>query len=374
MSWNESGNGRRPGSGGQGPNDLDKIARDWQRKISAMFGGGRGGSRGSGGSAGGLVVLIVAALAVWAWTGLYRVDQAERALVLRFGDFVKVETAGLHWHLPLPIETHEIVNISEVSTFDKKSTMLTADEAFVVLNVAVQYRRTDPVAYRFNLRDPDETLREVSESAIREVVGKTRLDDILLENQSVIALNIETLAQETLDAYESGIELVSVNLQSVEFPPAIQNAVQDAVKAREDQRTLVLEAQTYSNKIIPIARGQAQRALQDAEAYRAQVIADAEGEASRFTALLTEYQKAPRVTRERLYIEAIEEVYGDSTKVLLDAGGSNLSVLPLDQLLQQQNAAAVQALRRQQADEAAGTRAGNRAAEAAVDPRARRTR
>ncbi|MEL7539042.1 MAG: FtsH protease activity modulator HflK [Pseudomonadota bacterium] len=373
MSWNESGNGRRPT--GQGPNDLDKIARDWQRKLSSALGGGRGGSRpGGGASAGGGLVLLVVALLVWAWTGLYRVDEAERAIVLRFGGYVKTEDPGLHWHLPFPIESHEIIDVSQVEVFSKSSMMLTADEAFVVLNVAVQYRRVDPVRYLFRLRSPEETLQEVSESAIREVVGKTRIDDILRENQAVIAQNIETLAQETLDAYESGIEVVSVNLQSVEFPGDIQDAVQDAVKAREDQRTTILEAQTYTNGIIPVARGQAQRTIQEAEAYRDRVIADAEGDASRFNALLVEYQKAPGVTRDRLYIEAVEEVYANSSKVLLDAGGSNMSILPLDKLLEQRNAAAAAALRQAVAAEAANLSQYNAASEQTQNPRARRTR
>ncbi|MEM8984518.1 MAG: FtsH protease activity modulator HflK [Pseudomonadota bacterium] len=374
MSWNESGNGRRPT--GQGPNDLDKIARDWQRKLGSMFGGDRGSSRGGGGSTGGTILLIVVALTVWAWTGLYRVDEAERAIVLRFGEYLKTETPGLHWHLPVPIESHEIVNVGEVSTFAKSSMMLTADEAFVVLNVAIQYRRIDPVQYLFKLRNPEDSLEQVSESAIREVVGKTRLDDILRENQAIIALNIEDLAQETLNTYESGIEVVSVNLQSVEFPRQIQEAVQDAVKAREDQRTSILAAETYSNQILPIARGAAQRTIQEAEAYQAQVVADAEGEAARFDALLVEYQKAPRVTRERLYIEAVEEVYRNSSKVLLDAGGSNnMSILPIDKLIEQRNAAAAATLRQNAAGDStnlSGLR--NSAADNAPDRRARRIR
>ena len=374
MSWNESGNGRRPGN--EGPNDLDQIARDWQRKLSAMFGGGRRGSRDSGGGSLGTLLLLGAILVVWGFTGLYRVDQAERAIVLQFGDYLKSENPGLHWHWPYPIETHEIVNVSEVSNFTTRSMMLTADEAFVVLNVAMQYRRSDPVFFLFNIRDPEETIKEVSESAIREVVGKTRLDDILRENQAVIALNIKTLAQETLDGYASGVEVVSVNLQSVEFPKEIQDAVQDAVKAREDQRTTILEAQTYSNARIPVARGAAQRAIQEAEAYREQVIADAQGEAARFTALLAEYQKAPRVTRDRLYIEAVEEVYKNSSKVLLDAGNANnLSVLPLDRLIEQQRAAAAAAALRQgrAADEGFGSARSTPPA-TNDNPRARRTR
>ncbi len=346
MSWNESGNGRRPGQGqGGGPSDLDKIAKDWQRKISKALGGkggsGKGTSGGRASGAGGTGALLVLGLVVWAFTGFYRVDQAERALVLRFGEYLKTEMPGLHWRIPYPIDTVEKVNVAEVSTYENRSRMLTADEAFVVVNMAVQYRRTNPEDYRFQILAPESTLQQVSESAIREIVGRRNLDDILLANQAIIAQNIRTLIQQTLDFYKSGVEIVSVNLQEVEFPEEVSAAVQDAVKAREDQRTLILEAQTYSNDIIPRARGQANRQIQEAEAYRDRVVADAEGNASRFSALLLEYEKAPRVTRDRLYIEAVESVFARSSKVILDdANGSNLTMLPLEKLLQQRQAGA----------------------------------
>ncbi len=351
MSWNESGNGQRgPGRGdGQRPPDLDKIVRDWQRKLSAAFGGGRGG-RGGGSRAaaggpgtGGSLALLVVAVVAWGLTGFYRVDQAERGLVLRFGDHVRTALPGLRWHLPFPIETVEKVNVSQVNTFEKKNQMLTADEAFVVVGMAVQYRRTDPVDYLFNVREQEQTVEQVSESAIREVVGKSTLDYILQENQQDIADRTQALVQETLESYESGIEVVSVNLQQVEFPDQVRDAVQDAVKAREDQRTFILQAQVYQNDIVPRARGQARRQIEDAEAYRERVTANAEGDAARFAALLSEYQKAPRVTRDRLYIETLEQVMQSSSKVLIDTEGSgNLTVLPLEQLMKQRelNAAA----------------------------------
>ncbi|MEO0997197.1 MAG: FtsH protease activity modulator HflK [Pseudomonadota bacterium] len=352
MSWNESGNGQRgPRRGdGQRPADLDKIVRDWQRKLSAAFGGGRGGrgggSRAAGGGpgTGGSVALLVVAVVAWGLTGFYRVDQAERGLVLRFGDHVRTALPGLRWHLPFPIETVEKVNVSQVNTFEKKNQMLTADEAFVVVGMAVQYRRTDPVDYLFNVREQEQTVEQVSESAIREVVGKSTLDYILQENQQDIADRTQALIQETLESYESGIEVVSVNLQQVEFPDEVRDAVQDAVKAREDQRTFILQAQVYQNDIVPRARGQAQRQIEDAEAYRERITANAQGDAARFGALLSEYQKAPRVTRDRLYIETLEQVMQTSNKVLIDTDGSgNLTVLPLEQLMKQRelNAAAV---------------------------------
>lgn len=345
MSWNESGNGHnRPGQGGnQGPNDLDKIVQEWQKKLSAMFGGSGGGRRGASPGAGGIggFALLLMALFAWGVTGWYRVDQAEQAIVLRFGEYVATTDPGLRWHFPYPIETIEKVNVAEVNTFEKKNQMLTADEAFVVVGIAVQYRRVDPMKHQFNVRDPDETLRQVSESAIREIVGKSRLDNILVENQAVIALDTRTLIQDTLNLYEAGIEITSVNLQEVEFPGEVNAAVQDAIKAREDQQTSILEAETYANDIVPRARGIAARNIQNAEAYRERVITRAEGDASRFEALLTEYKLAPRVTRDRLYIEAMEDVLTDSNKVFLDIGsGSNLTVLPLDQLLRQRDIAA----------------------------------
>lgn len=384
MSWNESGNGRPPGRGnGTGPNDLDKIAKDWQRKISRALGGRNGGGGGSSkrpansNSAAGSSAIIIIALVIWAFTGFYRVDEAERALVLRFGEYLTTEDPGLHWRVPFPVDSVELVNVAEVSTYDRRSQMLTADEAFVVVNMAVQYRRTEPVEYLFNIRSPEQTLQEVSESAIREIVGGRSLDDILLANQALIAQNIEELIQETLDSYKSGIEIVSVNLQEVEFPQEVSAAVQDAVKAREDQRTLILEAQTYSNDIIPRARGQAKRQLQDSEAYRERVIADAEGNASRFNALLLEYEKAPRVTRDRLYIEAVENVFRRSSKVILDDNaGNNLTMLPLEKLLQQRQAGAAAGFIAGQENTARPIRPQNESGGTTSqdDPRARRTR
>ena len=379
MSWNESGNGHnRPGQGGnQGPNDLDKIVQEWQKKLSAMFGGGGGGGgrrgapAGSGGI-GGFAVLLMALFA-WGFTGWYRVDQAEQAIVLRFGEYIETTNPGLRWHFPYPIETVEKVNVAEVNTFEKKNQMLTADEAFVVVGIAVQYRRVDPMKHQFNVRDPDETLRQVSESAIREVVGKSKLDNILVENQAIIALDTRTLIQETLNLYEAGIEIVSVNLQEVEFPGEVSDAVQDAIKAREDQQTLILSAETYANDIVPRARGVAARNIQNAEAYRERVITRAEGDASRFEALLTEYKLAPRVTRDRLYIEAMEEVLTDSNKVFLDIGsGSNLTVLPLAELLKQRDIAAGTAALTTLREQAQKPK--YEAADSADDARARRKR
>jgi len=349
MAWNESGDGNDPkGSKGpndpwggrdQGPADLDKIIRDWQRRLRSAFGGkGGGGGGGPGGGNTGIAIIVVLALVAWGLTGLYRVDEAERGLVLRFGDYQATTMPGLHWHIPYPVESVEKVNVGAVSRFEQTSQMLTGDENFVLVDLAVQYRRIDPIAFRFNVRNADETLDEVSESAIREVVGKSTLDEILLENQAEIADRTQELIQRTLDLYEAGISVISVNLQKVQFPNQVRDAVQDAVKAREDKERLRLEAEAYRNDIIPRARGQAARMREDALAYRDRLIANAEGEAARFELLLAEYQAAPEVTRERLYIESIEDVLQRSSKILLDAEGSgNLLYLPIDKLMQRQS-------------------------------------
>ncbi|HKL63168.1 MAG TPA: FtsH protease activity modulator HflK [Woeseiaceae bacterium] len=343
MAWNESGDGNDPkgprdpwGGRDQGPADLDKIMRDWQRRLRSAF-GGKGGGGGPAGGNTGIAIIVVLALVAWGLTGLYRVDEAERGLVLRFGDYQTTTMPGLHWHIPYPVETVEKVNVGAVSRFEQTSQMLTGDENFVLVDLAVQYRRIDPIAFRFNVRNADETLDEVSESAIREIVGKSTLDEILLENQAEIADRTQELIQRTLDMYEAGISVISVNLQKVQFPNRVRDAVQDAVKAREDKERLRLEAEAYTNDIIPRARGQAARMREDALAYRDRLIANAEGEAARFELLLAEYQAAPEVTRERLYIESIEDVLQRSSKILLDAEGSgNLLYLPIDKLMQRQ--------------------------------------
>jgi len=345
MAWNDSGNGKNPWDrgGNEGPPDLDKIVRDWQRRFNSMFGGKGGGGRsdtGSGGDSGpsGTAVVVIAVIVIIGWlaTGLYRVNADERGVVLRFGAYVTATPPGLRWHLPWPIEAVEKVAVTSVHTIRQQTRMLTADENIVVVDLVVQYQNADPQAYLFNIRDPEGTLSDISESVIREVVGKNPIDFVLLEGRAQIAVATQEQIQETLDEYGVGINVTKVNLQDTNFPSQVEAAVQDAIKAREDKERLSFEAQSYSNDILPKARGEAARRTQDAEAYKARVIADAEGEASRFEQLLAEYEKAPSVTRERLYIEAIEEVYGNSSKVLLDAAGSgNLLYLPIDKLIEQ---------------------------------------
>lgn len=338
MAWNEKNSGNPWNSGGQqGPPDLDKVVRDLQRKLGGIFGGRRSGSEGGpGGASIGVIIAIVVIL--WSLSGVYKVDDAERGVVLQFGKYQATTLPGLHWHIPFPIQSVERVNVAAVENYKHSTRMLTSDENIVVVDTVVQFRRADPTAYLFNVRDPEETLSEVSESAIREIVGTATLDFVLTEGRADIAQRTKDLIQTTLNAYGAGLEVTSVNLQDANFPTQVQASVQDAIKAREDQERLALEAQSYARDIVPRARGNAARQLQDAEAYQSRVVNDALGEAARFESVLTEYQKAPEVTRQRLYLEAVEGVYGSTNKILLDAEGSgNLLYLPMDQLMRRQN-------------------------------------
>jgi len=339
MAWNDPGRNRSPWGNrpDRGAADLDEALRNLQRRLSGIFGGGAGGGDAGGGGGAmkgfgaGTIVLVL--LAVWAATGLYKVDAAERAVVTRFGKYTATTEPGLRWHIPWPVETRQIINVESVEGFSDQTRMLTSDENLVDINIAVQYRRAEAKAYAFNVRDPEGTLGAVSESAIREVVGRSRLESVLEEGRQEIAARTKELIQRTLDSYGTGIEVTSVNLQGVAVPDQVANAQRDAIKAREDKERLSLEAQAYSNDILPKARGSAARQLEDAQAYRARSIADAEGEAERFTKLLAAYQRAPAVTRQRLYYETIEEVLGNTNKVLVDTKGTgNMIYLPLDKL------------------------------------------
>jgi membrane protease subunit HflK len=335
MAWNDSGNGKDPWKRDDGePNDLDQIVRNWQERFGKIFSGGGGGRSAAG--AGGGYFLIVLLVIAWGVTGFYRVDEAERGVVQRFGAYTVTTLPGLHWHIPYPIETVDLVNANAVSNFAYSTEMLTADEQYVFIDMVVQYRRTDPVKYSFEVVEPESTLQDVTESALREVVGTTTLQVLVTTRRDEIASRTRDVLQTTLDSYGAGLTVTSISLETVNYPEAVQAAVDDAQKARNDSERYSLEADAYARDIIPKARGNAARVLEDARAYRDRVIADAEGEAGRFEALLVEYQKAPGVTRERLYIDAIEEVYGRSNKVFLDASGSgNLLYLPIDKMINQ---------------------------------------
>ncbi len=331
IAMNEPGNGEDPWQrGGDEPSDLDQIVRDWQKRFGSIFGGGGGGSGGSGSYA-----LVVMLLIAWGLSGFYRVDESELGVVQRFGAYMEPPTQpGLRWHLPFPIEFVDVVNVQEINDYNFSTEMLTADEQYVLIEIVVQYRRSDPVAYSFNVEDPELTLNNITESALRGVVGTNSLESLIGEQREQIPNETMKELQQTLTGYDAGLTVTSINLNVVDYPKSVKDAVDDTQKARNDRDRYGLEALTYANDIIPRARGAAQRVLQDAEAYRQRIIADAEGESARFEALLTEYHKAPRVTRDRLYIDAIEDVYARSNKVILDSQSSgNLLYLPIDQLI-----------------------------------------
>ena len=343
-----------PGGGNQGPPDLDELWRNFNRRLAELFGRRRHGGdepprppsgRAIGGGAGLLVALVVA---IWLASGFYIVDAASRAIVLSFGRFSQETGPGLHWRLPWPIQSHELVNVSSVRTLEvgyrnnvrtkvlKESLMLTDDENIVDLQFAVQYLVKDAQAYVFNVRRPDESAMQIAETAMREVIGKHRMDAILYETQVDIATRAHELMQQIHDRYNTGIQISAVTIQNAQPPEQVQAAFDDAVKANQDRERQKNEGQAYANDVVPRARGAASRLAQEAQGYRQRVIASAEGDASRFRQVLAEYAKAPAVTRERLYIDTMREVLSSTNKVIMDyRGPGNLLMLPLDRLLQQ---------------------------------------
>jgi membrane protease subunit HflK len=368
MAWNKPGNGnsgnRDPwGSGGsgrgpqQGPPDLDEIVRNIQNRLSGLFGGGKGGGGGGKtrmGKAGGIGIGVIIAIVIGLWllSGFYVVKQAERGVVLRFGKLQDVTEAGLHWRLPFPIDSVEKVDVQKVfqmevgyrsndrtgrvSRVPKEALMLTEDENIVDIEFAVQYRIANAADYLFNVKNPEITIGQATESAIREIVGKSTLDFVITEGRSDVANKTQAVLQKILDRYKTGIFITTAKMQKAQPPEQVKAAFDDAVKAREDEQRFKNEAQAYSNDILPRARGKAARLVQEGEGYKASVIARAEGDARRFTQIATEFAKAPEVTRERLYLETMEDVLSNSTKVFIDQkGGNNILYLPLDKLIAQ---------------------------------------
>jgi membrane protease subunit HflK len=340
MSYNDPKN-NDPWKGGDELPDLDDAMRDLKKKLSGMFGGKRGSSGGSGSNnlfSKIFSFVFVAFIFLWFASGFYTVNDAERGIVLRFGEFHSMSQPGLRWRIPYPVDRVELINTNVTERYIYQSTMLTRDENIVRIDLAVQYRRTDPESYLFNMVTPENTLQDVTGSAIREVIGKNDLEYILTEGRSEIAAQTRMIIQATLDEYGTGIFVFEVNLQEANFPTDVEGAVQDAIRAREDRERMAFEADAYSNNILPNARGAAARQIQDAEGYREQVIANAQGETSRFLQVLTQYQLAPTVTRRRMYIETLEFVFSNSSKVFIDAENSgNIMYLPIDQLLRNSN-------------------------------------
>lgn len=341
MAWNDPGKNENPWQRrpDQGPPDFDEVVRGIQKKLRSLFGGGSrppGNGAGGGGRAFRVGYIVAGLLVIWVLSGFYQNDAAERSVITRFGKYAGTTTAGLNWRLPWPIDSRTVVNVTEFKSFTSTPRMLTLDEALVDIALAVQYRRVDPVKFTFNVRDPEATLGEVSESAIREIIGQSKLDFVLELGRQEISARTKDLVQRTIAAYNTGIEVISVNLQDVKVPEQVAPAQEDAIKAREDKDRATLSAQTYANDIVPKARGRAVSVVEGALGYKARVVADAEGETSRFGALAAEYQRAPAVTRQRLYLETMEQVLGSSTKVIVDTKGTgNMIYLPLDKLLEQ---------------------------------------
>lgn len=344
MPWNEpgrgGGNGQDPwkGGGGQQPPDLDEVFANVQKRLKKILGGGGegGGGRQPGGqSFGGLLGLIVLAAVLWvAWDSIHIVDESERGVVLRFGHHARTLQPGLNFTFPRPIEALYKVNVSQVRSLDARSRMLTGDENLIDVDFAVQYQVIEPENFLFNVRLPEVSLRHAADSSIREIIGTNNMDFILEIGRGQVAVDARVLLQEIVDRYQSGISVTSFNLQDVKPPVQVQDAFDDVVKAREDQIRFANEAQAYANQEVPEARGRAARVLEEAEGYREATIAVATGEADRFVALYTEYQRAPDVTRQRLYLETMEEVLSRSSKVLMDVTtGNNMIYLPLDRIV-----------------------------------------
>jgi membrane protease subunit HflK len=369
MSLNDPQWGKR-GGGNEGPPDLDEMWRKFNQKLNSLFGRRRGGgsdqgeppsARQLGGGAGliGVVILIA-----WLASGFYIVVEGRRGVVLTFGSFSEVTNAGLRWRLPYPVQSHEIVNLADVRTIGvgyrdvktkvlKESLMLTDDENIVDIQMAVQYTLKDAKAYLFNNRRPDDSVLQAAETALREVIGKSKMDFVLNQGQAVVAKAMPVM-QDILDRYETGIQVSAVNIQNAQPPEQVQAAFDDAVKANQDRERLKNEGQAYFNDVVPKAGGVASRLLLEAEGYKQRVIANSEGEASRFRQILVEYNKAPQVTRERLYIETVQQMLASTSKILIDArAGGNLLYLPLDKIMQMSGAASPELLGSQRSSQAA---------------------
>ena len=340
MPWNEPGKDKDPWGqrNNDGPPDLDELLKNLKNKFGGLLGGGGGKIPrvpGGSGNLGGIVGFVAVALViVWALTGIYIVDEGWRGVETRFGARSNVTLSGPHWHFPWPIEDVELINVAANRTTRRESIMLTRDENIVVMSLEVQYDIKDAQAFAFEVRDPDNTLQQVAETAIREVVGNNDMDLIMTEGRAVIGSQTKAIMQEVLDSYNTGLNVLTVNMGEAQPPEEVQDAFDDAIKAREDEQRIINEANAYRNGVVPQARGDAQALLENAEAYKTRVVKAAEGETSRFNQLLAEYQRAPEVTRERIYIDTLESVMSRSPKVLVDIeNGNNLMFLPLDQLL-----------------------------------------
>ena len=355
MSLNDPQWGRRGGGGGNdGPPDLDEMWRNFNRKLNGIFGRRGSGGGGNGGDSpnmrqigGGFGLIAGLVLLVWLASGFYIVVEGQRGVVLTLGKFSEVTNSGLRWRVPYPIQSHEIVDLTGVRTVEigyrttvktkvlRESLMLTDDENIIDIQFAAQYVLKDPTEYLFNNRRTDETVMQAGETAVREIVGKSKMDFALYEGREQIAIEAQKLMQDILDRYKTGVAISKVTMQNAQPPEQVQGAFDDAVRAKQDLERQKNEGQSYYNDIVPKARGAASRLAEEATGYRQRVIANAEGEASRFKQVVTEYNKAPAVTRDRLYIDTVQQILSSTSKILIDArAGTNLLYLPLDKLMQ----------------------------------------
>ncbi|MBG7620705.1 FtsH protease activity modulator HflK [Herbaspirillum sp. AP02] len=373
----------KPSGNNDGPPDLDQLWRDFNQRIAGLLGRkGGGGSDGGNGGGGfnrgdvkgagigvGVIAVIVAFL--WLASGFFIVQEGQTAVITTFGRYSHTTLPGFNWRWPYPIQGHEIVNMSQVRTAEigyrgsvrnkqlKESLMLTDDENIIDIQFAVQYKLKNAAEWLFNNRDPDDSVRQVAETAIREIVGRSKMDFVLYEGREKVALDVSQRMQQILDRYKSGVQITNVTMQGVQPPEQVQAAFDDAVKAGQDRERLKNEGQAYANDVIPRASGAASRLLEEAEAYRSRVVANAEGDASRFTQVQEAYAKAPAVTRDRMYIETMQQIFANTTKVMVDAkSGSNLLYLPLDKLIQQSGSDAAPAAGKQQAPAASQSSSG----------------
>ena len=339
MAWNEPGGGNKDpwgGSGNDGPPDLDELARKMRERMNRFFGGKTGGGGGGSGAGKSISIGLIAIVAVAAWvlSGIYIIEPAERGVVLRLGEFHSITDPGPHWILR-GIETVDKVDVDNLRTVSHRAKMLTRDENIIQVEVAVQYQVRNAENYLFRVRDPDYTLQQATESALREVIGAISMDEFLSGGRGEIVRQTKDLTQEILDRYQTGLILTSVNLQDPQPPEEVQGAFEDAIKAREDEERYKNQAEAYALDILPKARGDATRLREDAMAYRDKVVANAEGEASRFSQTRVEYEKAPEITRKRMYLETMEYVLANSSKVVMQVkDGNNLMYIPLDKLME----------------------------------------
>lgn len=342
MAWNEPGGGDKKdpwGGGDQGPPDLDEALQKMQEKLRTLFGGKtprKGTPQSFGGGA--IAVVAVIGLFIWGLLGVYQIDEKDRAVVMRFGKYLDTYNPGLQWNPPL-IDKVITVRVTEERQYSSRGMMLTEDENIVELPLTVQYNIADPKAFVLNVKTPELSLQQASDSALRHVIGGTTLDNVVSSGRAEVGVAVKQRLQQYLDSYGTGINVVKINIQEAKPPSEVKDAYDDVIKAREDQERFVNESQAYANGIIPEARGEAQRMLEEASGYRSKVIVEAEGEAARFEKMYAEYKKAPKVTRERLYLDAVQEVMSNSSKVLVDVkGGNNMMYLPLDKLTEQRAA------------------------------------